>query len=45
MEPGVTRNDALRAVARAWTAKHGTYGFPELDWDAVSAAMLEVRAI
>jgi hypothetical protein len=44
-EPGVTRNDALRAVARAWLAKRGAYGFPQLDWDAVSAAMLSVRAI
>ena len=43
--PGVTRNDALRAVARSWTAKGGAYGFPELDWEAVSVAMLAVRAI
>jgi hypothetical protein len=44
-EPGATRRDALRALARTWAAKGGTFGFPELDWDAVSAAMLEVRAI
>ncbi len=44
-EPGVTRNDALRAVARSWTAKRGAEGFPALDWEAVSAAMLGVRAI
>jgi hypothetical protein len=44
-QPGVTRNDALRAVAREWAAKRGTHGFPELDWDAVSGAMLAVRAI
>jgi hypothetical protein len=44
-EPGVTRNDALRAVARVWAAKQGAYGFPQLDWEAVSAAMLVVRAI
>jgi hypothetical protein len=44
-EPGVTRNAALHAVARAWIAKQGAYGFPQLDWDAVSVAMLSVRAI
>jgi hypothetical protein len=44
-EPGATRNEALHAVARAWVAKQGAYGFPALDWDAVSAAMLSVRAI
>ena len=44
-EPGATRNEALRAVASAWMAKRGAHGFPQLDWDAVSAAMLSVRAI
>src|SRR5580704_12595095 len=44
-EPGATRNDALRAVARSWVAKQGAFGFPALDWDAVSVAMLSVRAI
>jgi len=44
-EPGLTRKEALRAVARAWLAKGGAYGFPQLDWDAVSTAMLSVRAI
>ncbi len=44
-EPGVTRNDALRAVARSWKGRHGAHGFPELDWEAVSVAMLGVRAI
>jgi hypothetical protein len=44
-EPGATRSDALQAVARSWTAKNGAYGFPRLDWEAVSAAMLVVRAI
>jgi hypothetical protein len=44
-EPGATRDDALRAVARSWTAKLGVYGFPKLDWEAVSTAMLGVRAI
>ncbi len=45
LQPGVTRNDALRAVAREWVAKRGTHGFPELDWEAVSGAMQAVRAI
>jgi hypothetical protein len=45
LEPGATRTDALHAVARAWTAKRGAFGFPSLDWEAVSAAMLSVRAI
>ena len=44
-EPGVTRSDALRAVARTWAAKQGAYGFPAVDWEAISAAMLGVRAI
>jgi hypothetical protein len=44
-EPGMTRNDALRAVARSWMARQGADGFPALDWEAVSAAMLGVRAI
>jgi hypothetical protein len=44
-EPGVTRSEALRAVGRAWLAKRGAHGFPQLDWDAVLAAMLSVRAI
>jgi hypothetical protein len=44
-EPGVTRKDALTAVARTWVAKQGSYGFPSLQWDEVSAAMSSVRAI
>jgi hypothetical protein len=44
-EPGLTRNEALRAVARSWTAKQSALGLPEVDWEAVSAAMQGVRAI
>jgi len=44
-EPGVTRNAALSAVARSWSAKQGAHGFPKLDWEGVSAAMLGVRGI
>jgi hypothetical protein len=44
-ETSGTRVDALRAVARSWTAKQGLNGFPSLDWDAVSVALLAVRAI
>jgi hypothetical protein len=43
--PGVTRSDALRAVAKSWTAKQGTQGFPSVDWEAVAHALLAVRAI
>jgi len=44
-EPGATREDALRAVARSWVAKQRAYGFPEMDWEAVAVAMRAVRAI
>jgi len=43
--PGATRSDALRALATSWSAKQGTYGFPPLDWEAVTRALLAVRAI
>ena len=43
--PGVTRGDALRAVARSWAARQGRQGFPSLDWEAVAQALLAVRAI
>jgi hypothetical protein len=45
VQPGVTRSEALRAVAREWAAKQGAYGFPPVDWEAISTAMLGVRAI
>ena len=44
-KPGVTREDALRAVARAWMAKQYVDGFPEMDWEAIATAMRAVRAI
>jgi hypothetical protein len=44
-QPGATRSDALQAVARCWADKRGTYGFPTLDWEAVTKALLQVRAI
>jgi hypothetical protein len=40
-----TRREALSAVASSWRAKHGTFGFPPLDWEAVTQALLAVRAI
>ncbi len=43
--PGPTPADALRALAASWTAKHGEYGFPRLDWEGVARAMQAVRAI
>ncbi len=44
-ETGATREAALRAVAIAWTAKGGAYGFPALDWEAVVQALHAVRAL
>jgi hypothetical protein len=44
-EQGTTRSEALKAVARSWAAKQGTFGFPTLDWDAVADALVAVRAI
>jgi hypothetical protein len=44
-ESGLTRSEALRAVARSWAAKNGAYGFPTLDWESVAQALLAVRAI
>jgi hypothetical protein len=44
-ERGNTRRDALTAVVTSWRAKHGTFGFPTLDWEAVIQALLAVRAI
>ncbi len=44
-KPGVTREDAFRAMARAWMAKQFVDGFPEMDWEAVATAMRAARAI
>jgi len=44
-ERGSTRREALSAVVSAWRAKRGTFGFPALDWEAVTQALLAVRAI
>jgi hypothetical protein len=44
-EQGTTRSEALKAVARSWVAKQGTFGFPTLDWDAVADALVAVLAI
>jgi hypothetical protein len=44
-ETGVTRGDALNAVAQAWTAKDRAFGFPKLDWEAIALALRAVRAI
>jgi hypothetical protein len=44
-EPGATRSDALRALAKSWSARQGADGFPALDWEAVTQALLAVRAI
>jgi len=44
-ETGPTRSDALNAVARAWTAKDLTFGFPKLDWEAILSSLRAVRAV
>jgi hypothetical protein len=44
-EPGATRSDALRAVARSWEVKNGRFGFPTLDWESIARALTDVRAI
>jgi hypothetical protein len=44
-EAGATRGDALRAVGRAWARKNGALGFPPIDWELVSQALVAVRAI
>lgn len=44
-ESGPTGAEALRNVAREWTAKSSELGLPALDWNGVAAALLSVRAI
>jgi hypothetical protein len=44
-ESGATRGDALSAVGHSWAAKEKTDGFPKLDWEAITQALLSVRAI
>ena len=44
-DSGGTRQEALRAVERAWVSKGGAHGFAKLDWEAVAAALVAVRAI
>jgi hypothetical protein len=45
IEQGTTKGDALTAVARSWVAKNGAWGFPALDWEAITTALRTVRAI
>lgn len=42
---GMTKSDALRDVATQWIAKGEGAGLPALDWDAVTTALLAVRAV
>jgi hypothetical protein len=44
-ETGATRGEAVEAVARAWAAKDGAWGFPRLDWEGIAQALRAVRAI
>lgn len=43
-ECGDTRLDALRAVVSAWRDR-ALAGFPTLDWDAVTRALVAVKAV
>jgi hypothetical protein len=45
VEPGLSREGALHAVARSWAAKNRVHGFPALDWEAVAGALRKVRAV
>jgi hypothetical protein len=45
VEWGATREDALAAVGRSWTASADTMGLRVFDWNAVAAALRAVRAL
>jgi hypothetical protein len=44
-QPGASRSEALRGVARSWAAKNGEYGFPMIDWESVERVLTAVRAL
>jgi hypothetical protein len=44
-ESGPTGDEALRNVARTWTAKCSELGLPTLDWNKIAAVLVAVRAI
>ena len=44
-ESGSTGAEALRNVERTWLAKAPELGLPVLDWNAIVAALVSVRAI
>jgi hypothetical protein len=45
IEWGATREDALRAVGRAWSTAPETMAFRVFDWEAVAATLRTVRAL
>ncbi len=42
---GASRGDALGAVADEWQRRGETAGYPSLDWGAIRAALVAVRAV
>jgi hypothetical protein len=44
-ESASTRSEALRRVANSWVEKSSELGLPAFDWNAVTDALLSVRAI
>ncbi|HYO95522.1 MAG TPA: hypothetical protein VER33_13465 [Polyangiaceae bacterium] len=44
-EWATTRTLALQQVGKSWDSKTGTHGLPAFDWDAVTRALVAVRAL
>ena len=44
-EWATTRADALFAVGKSWSEQAFTRGLPAFDWDAVTKALVDVRAV
>ena len=42
---GATRGDAVREIARAWQPRAVAHELPVIDWEAVAAALADVRAV
>ena len=45
VEWGATREDALAAIGRAWSAAADSMGLRVFDWEAVATALRTVRAL
>lgn len=44
-ESAPTRTEALQRVARSWSEKSFDLSLPRFDWDAITTALVAVRAI